>query len=322
MPLTPARRLIAALAVLPSLALGLTVAGTMPVAQASGTYNQLQHTLVQGDRGNDVKALQWLLTARGFSTTADGNFGSGTKSKVQSFQSSRGLTADGIVGPNTWNKLHVTVRRGSTGPAVKAAQLMLAKQASVAVDGDFGPATESAVRTFQSEHGLSADGIVGSNTWTKLLGHFKLPNSNHSCGYYSASERWGTASAVRILDVVGSQIKGTHGKPGIGDLSRTHGGDIDGHGSHEVGLDADVRPFRDDKNQCNYGTQWNWDSYDRAATRDYIKALLATGRVRFILFNDKQLIDEGLTQYYRNHDNHLHIRFREAGFSHEGLSYN
>ena len=36
-------------------------------------------------------------------------------------------------------------------------------------DGYFGPATEKALRSFQSEHGLSPDGVCGPLTWEKLL---------------------------------------------------------------------------------------------------------------------------------------------------------
>jgi len=39
-----------------------------------------------------------------------------------------------------------------------------------AVDGIFGEKTRAAVIDFQASRGLSGDGIVGQNTWRKLLG--------------------------------------------------------------------------------------------------------------------------------------------------------
>lgn len=63
-----------------------------------------------------------------------------------------------------------TVKRGSTGLAVRKAQgLLVAHGHAVAVDGDFGRATDGAVRTFQSRHRLTADGIVGPRTWRALI---------------------------------------------------------------------------------------------------------------------------------------------------------
>lgn len=59
------------------------------------------------------------------------------------------------------------LRRGSTGTAVKAVQYELR---NLDVDGDFGPKTEAAVRTFQSKHGLDVDGVVGPRTWAALFG--------------------------------------------------------------------------------------------------------------------------------------------------------
>jgi peptidoglycan hydrolase-like protein with peptidoglycan-binding domain len=64
-----------------------------------------------------------------------------------------------------------TIRRGSTGAAVREAQCLLNFWGSgpIAVDGDFGPATDAAVRRFQSTFcGLVVDGIVGPNTWRAL----------------------------------------------------------------------------------------------------------------------------------------------------------
>ncbi|MFD8589990.1 peptidoglycan-binding protein [Streptomyces sp. NPDC059637] len=64
----------------------------------------------RGDSGAKVKELQALLIFWGFSvgsTGIDGQFGSATESAVKRFQSSEGITADGIVGPTTWSHLRV-----------------------------------------------------------------------------------------------------------------------------------------------------------------------------------------------------------------------
>jgi hypothetical protein len=57
-----------------------------------------------------------------------------------------------------------TVRRGSTGNAVRTLQFRLA----LVVDGVFGPKTEQAVRDFQRANGLQIDGVVGPKTWAAL----------------------------------------------------------------------------------------------------------------------------------------------------------
>lgn len=62
-------------------------------------------------------------------------------------------------------KEYPTLKRGMSGRAVKELQMLL----GINADGIFGCLTETAVRLFQKQHGLTEDGIVGKNTWSELL---------------------------------------------------------------------------------------------------------------------------------------------------------
>lgn len=66
------------------------------------------------------------------------------------------------------------LKRGDKGAHVKAAQVLLVNAGfsvgSSGCDGNFGPATESAVKKLQTANKLDADGIIGKQTWPVLLG--------------------------------------------------------------------------------------------------------------------------------------------------------
>lgn len=62
------------------------------------------------------------------------------------------------------------IKKGSSGTAVSMLQAMLC----VNVDGKFGNATETALKTFQKNVKISADGICGANTWKKVIEHMKV----------------------------------------------------------------------------------------------------------------------------------------------------
>jgi peptidoglycan hydrolase-like protein with peptidoglycan-binding domain len=75
-------------------------------------------TLQRGSSGPDVRDLQQKLQDLGFDPNGvDGTFGPGTKAAVIAFQNSRGLTADGIVGPNTLAALQAAAAGTSGGGA-------------------------------------------------------------------------------------------------------------------------------------------------------------------------------------------------------------
>jgi peptidoglycan hydrolase-like protein with peptidoglycan-binding domain len=125
-----------------------------------------------------VRSLQYMLNAHGARITVDGVFGPATEAAVRAYQRTHGLVADGVVGNATWSSVIVTVKRGSTGPAVRALQDQINHrnlQGSnyLAVDGVFGPRTETWVRGFQTAMAaqlpFAVDGVVGPRTWRALV---------------------------------------------------------------------------------------------------------------------------------------------------------
>lgn len=97
--------------------------------------------------------------------------------KLQAVQlsgaASGGATAPAAAGPAAAGaapgQTRPVLARGSQGDAVVQLQNLLRDENfAVAVDGDFGPGTEVAATRFQSENGLTADGIVGPQTWAAL----------------------------------------------------------------------------------------------------------------------------------------------------------
>ncbi len=276
-----------------------------------------------GNRGADVRAIQGFLAARGYPAIVNGRFDTMTEDQVKAFQVSRGLPANGIVGASTWTSLIVWAGFGSKGEAVKVLQRQLNEKrfARLAVNGVFGGATRSAVIAFQRHTGVVGNGRVGLATWRSLLWHYDYPafNAISLCDYGDGNGRanWGTGAAVGQLEAAAAAFSGSgHGRVSVGDLGYEHGGNIADHATHEVGLDADLRLVRKAGNQCTYPTTYRLVTYDRAATRlliQYIRAA-APGHVKLIYFNDPVLIAEGLTTRYVGHDDHLHVRYCEAGY--------
>lgn len=91
------------------------------------------------------------------------------KSKWQYWAIPKGIT-DKVPEPDPYYR--PTLRRGDKGEAVTLLQTELLRRGydlgKYGADGDFGKATEAAVKAFQQDNGLTADGICGPKTWAAL----------------------------------------------------------------------------------------------------------------------------------------------------------
>ncbi len=136
-----------------------------------------------GDSGEPIRDIQGRLSALGFESDPDprGEFSQGTASAVISFQIVRGLDPDGIVGPDTWRSLYEAgFRLGDRilyhrspmlrGDDVAELQRRLNSLGFDAgkVDGILGPDTARALLDFQTNRGMSVDGIAGPQVLSEL----------------------------------------------------------------------------------------------------------------------------------------------------------
>jgi peptidoglycan L-alanyl-D-glutamate endopeptidase CwlK len=131
------------------------------------------------DPGNNtIKYIQGTLNIR-YNTglNLDGLYGNQThRALVKGLQTElnkqyrAGLSVDGIFGPATKSACPI-VRKGAQGNITWLIQAMLSIKgySTNGIDGIYGNGTYNAIKTFQRNNGLSADGIVGKNTFEKLF---------------------------------------------------------------------------------------------------------------------------------------------------------
>ena len=144
--------------------------------------NPGQPTIGPGATGDVVRRLQRALRRTpDLGISVDGVFGPQLEAAVKFFQEGSGLVVDGIVGPLTWNALPdggpvPVLSEGSSGPVVQSLQTLLTNGAldewgttPQGIDGVFGPHTKASVEAFQAWGGVTADGVVGDQTWSVSL---------------------------------------------------------------------------------------------------------------------------------------------------------
>lgn len=132
-------------------------------AAASGDATD-NFPLQVGSRGPYVLFLQYGLHINCINVNgADGVFGAGTKTAVETFQTKNNMEVTGIATTEVWEKLR---------SIIKPIQQALTNQGydTGGVDGVAGAKTYDAVIQFQTDKGLGADGMVGSGTMAVLLG--------------------------------------------------------------------------------------------------------------------------------------------------------
>ncbi len=163
------------------------------------------HHLTEGDRGTDVLRIQYYLLTiadalRDVSVpvpTITGIYDENTRKTVSGFQEYYGLPVTGDIDEATWNAIikyyydyensfandrkypGYLLKYGSRGRnviyiqnALNALGGKIPGLTSIRVDGNFGAGTESAVRLFQTYYNLTPDGIVGEQTWNKLVAEY------------------------------------------------------------------------------------------------------------------------------------------------------
>jgi peptidoglycan hydrolase-like protein with peptidoglycan-binding domain len=184
---------------------GQATATPTRTASTSGSQESGSGSLKSGSQGQEVSEVQQRLKELKYYTgVVDGKFGSATANAVKAFQAANGLTADGVVGaktkeklfsyyavpysasaatakpaatqtprptatPNTANARYLKV--GMSGSDVRQVQTRLIALGYLtgSADGNFGTATEAAVKAFQKQNKLWDDGIAGPDTQKALF---------------------------------------------------------------------------------------------------------------------------------------------------------
>ncbi|MEW5738952.1 MAG: peptidoglycan-binding domain-containing protein [Myxococcota bacterium] len=207
----------------------------------------------------------------------------------------------------------------------------------VGVDGQFGPRTEQALKTYRAmltgadetkdEPGLVAPddlvhhalAAVDPPRWERMpkSGPGFVNEDTDGFGFGSAETRL-------AIEEIGAAYARDYlaGHPGaarlsVNDVSERHGGHNADHDTHENGLDLDLRLPRTDGAS---GSDVRWANYDREATWAMLQAIAANPRVERVLFSDATLLARAretkqpwawkLFDGGPVHRNHLHVDVR------------
>lgn len=176
-----------------------------PTPAPSNALTPTGITVRQGDQGEAAKAVQKRLKQLGYlKGSADGKFGSSSVTALIAFQKRHGLTQDGIAGNSTQNLLFsnqalpaageiapiptttpltednaIEIQMGTRGAVVLSLQKRLTELGyyTAKMDSEYKAADRNAVRAFQKNNGLKADGVAGYETQQLLFSVGAVPGS-------------------------------------------------------------------------------------------------------------------------------------------------
>ena len=204
----------------------------------------------------------------------------------------------------TWGR---TLSRGASGNDVAQLQERVAGWAAngqnIAIDGQFGPATESAVRRFQAGYGLGVDGVAGPQTFNKIYAlqdadctpiHFSYGEFNDSCGENDFTGGRVSASAAKLnIRRIMWQLEAMRHKLGDRPLVITSG-------FRSVSCNSSVG-----------GSSGSLHMYGQAADLG-----LASGPSQCSMYRQAQNsgFEEILSQGYPGHNDHTHVGNKSSRF--------
>lgn len=200
-------------------------------------------------------------------------------------------------------------------------------------DADVDAETIATIRLFQSivagRHSVGGDGRIdvdrSTHRWLRARNAPRwtrqpVGSPTGSEGYYNVEvaeqhdddHDYGTDWLARTLRDAGRAYQdryrtATPSSPPItvNDAARPRGGDTPDHAGHETGLSADLRLPRTDGGAG--GITVGDEGYDRDAMRAMLRAIREQPMVSRILFNDPELVDDGLCTRHAGHDDHAHV---------------
>ena len=195
--------------------------GTFTAAERKASASNSDSTYIKlNSSGTAVKDLQTKLQKLGLYTAElTGNCGPKTVAAIKAFQEKYGLTADGVAGPTTLAKIDAAynalgsssssatssasgLKLNSTGKEVSALQTDLTTLGYywAQITGNFGEKTETAVKRFQEENGLTVDGVAGKKTLDAIAAAVAKKGGS------SASSTTSTTGSVLKLNSQGTKV--------------------------------------------------------------------------------------------------------------------